>query len=68
MVKIEYLPLAPPMHLSQTKAARYYKGPRNFRMGTKVNRREGLLRTYNYFKLSKEEWYKQPKEFGSDII
>jgi len=32
----------------------------------KVNRREGLKITYDYFKsLPKEEWSKQPKEFVS---
>lgn len=32
----------------------------------KVNRAEGLEKTYNYFKnLPSEEWYKQPKEFVS---
>lgn len=32
----------------------------------KVNRQEGLKRTYEYFRnLPQEEWYKQPKEFES---
>jgi len=32
----------------------------------KVNRKEGLKITYDYFKsLSSEEWHKQPKEFAS---
>jgi dTDP-glucose 4,6-dehydratase len=32
----------------------------------KVNRKEGLKITYDYFKsLSSEDWYKQPKEFTS---
>jgi dTDP-glucose 4,6-dehydratase len=32
----------------------------------KVDRQEGLKRTYEYFKnLPREEWYKQPKEFQS---
>ena len=32
----------------------------------KIDRAEGLKRTYDYFKsLPKEEWSKQPKEFNS---
>jgi dTDP-glucose 4,6-dehydratase len=31
----------------------------------KVSRKDGLKVTYEYFKsLPKEEWFKQPKEFG----
>lgn len=34
----------------------------------KINREEGLKRTYEYFKnLPREEWYKQPKEFQSKM-
>lgn len=34
----------------------------------KINREEGLKRTYEYFKnLPTEEWYKQPKEFQSKM-
>jgi len=33
----------------------------------KIGRKEGLKRTYDYFKaLPSEEWYKQPKEFKSN--
>jgi len=62
MVKIEYLPLPaddPKQRQPDITKAREILG-----WEPKVNRREGLLRTYNYFKsLPKEEWYKQPKEF-----
>ena len=64
-VKIIYKPL--PADDPKQRKPDITKAKKLLNWEPKVNRREGLAKTYEYFKsLSPEEWSKQPKEFVSN--